>query len=251
MTNRLLDPNAKLVVAHRGNRVGAPENTVESFRQAVAIGADALEFDVRMTRDGVPVVFHDPALDRTTNGHGLLAGFTFDELASLDAGAAFKGSGSERHTIPLLEEVMEGFRDLPLVIEVKEMAAVDSTERLVRKLGLQESVVIGSSDQGVMSRFYRSGLACCASMRDAVKLIPLAMLGLTPRKPMYNVLSVTPRFHGVPIPVERMAAVARRLGLPTQVWTVNEPAEAASLWAAGVAAIVTDDPAAILRVRPH
>src|SRR5881397_2525073 len=100
--NLLVDPNARLVIAHRGNRVRAPENTLLAFRQAVEIGADAIEFDVRLTRDGVPVVIHDADLDRTTNGHGLVESYTFDELRTLNAAArAPRGNGSaQRQHVP-------------------------------------------------------------------------------------------------------------------------------------------------------
>jgi len=248
-SNPLLDPDARLVIGHRGNRVGAAENTMNSLRQAVDMGADALEFDVRMTRDGIPVVVHDADVDRTTDGRGPVRLLTFEELRKLDAGVRSPVSDGRRHVVPSLEEVLDAFRETPLVIEVKEIGAADETERLVRRFGAVGRVVIGSSDAQVMRRSYRSGLASCASMLDASLLIPLALLGLTPPKPMYDVLSVTPRFHGVPIPVRRMAIVARRAGIATQVWTVNDPTEALALWDAGVAGIVTDDPGALLRAR--
>jgi glycerophosphoryl diester phosphodiesterase len=250
MLNPLADPQARLVVAHRGNRVGAPENTLEALQQAADLGADALEFDVRCTRDGELVVIHDAELDRTTSGHGPVRSFSLAELRTLDAGARSPHSQGARHLIPTLEEVLERFRKIPLVIEVKEMAAAEDTERLVRKFNAQERVLVGSAENAVVERFYRSGLLSCASMNDALLLIPFALLGLAPPTPRYNVLSVTPRFHGLPIPVTQMAQSARRAGVPTQVWTVNDAEAAQRLWLGGVAAIVTDDPAAILRARP-
>src|SRR5512137_1702980 len=66
----LLDPLARPVIGHRGNRAFAPENTLESLLEAVALGADALEFDLRVSSDGQLVVFHDPTLERTTDGLG-------------------------------------------------------------------------------------------------------------------------------------------------------------------------------------
>jgi glycerophosphoryl diester phosphodiesterase len=245
----LFDPDARIVVAHRGNRVGAPENTLESLTQAVAMGADAIEFDVRVTRDGVPVILHDAKLDRTTDGHGRLDAYAFADIRTLDAGAQSPNSGGRRHTIPSLEEVLDRFRETPLVIEVKEPAAVDATEKLVRRFGAQERILVGSSDNGVMERFYRSGLRACASMRDASIMVPYGLLGMSPRKPQYDVLSITPTFHGFPVPVLRMTAAARKAGVPTQVWTVNDPASAKRLWAGGVAGIVTDDPGAMIRAR--
>jgi len=247
--NLLVDPNARLVIAHRGNRVRAPDNTLLAFRQAVEIGADAIEFDVRLTRDGVPVVIHDADLDRTTNGHGLVESYTFDELRTLDAAARASRGKTDRQQIPALEEVLDAFRDTPQVIEVKELAAAEPTERLVRRFGLQDRVLVGSAIRLVSEHFYRSGLRSCASMRDAMRLLPLAIAGVAPKKPPYQVLSITRRFHGMPIPVVRMAVAARKVGVATQVWTVNDPVVARVLWNGGVAGIVTDDPAAMLRAR--
>jgi glycerophosphoryl diester phosphodiesterase len=247
--NPLLDPDARVVIGHRGNRVSLAENTLESLVQAVEIGADAVEFDVRVSRDGVPVVIHDPHLDRTTDGSGRVRSYSLDELKSFDAGARGPAKNAAALRIPTLEEVLDRLRETPIVIEVKEVAAVEATERLVRKFGAQERILVGSSDVSVMERFYRSELNSCASTRDAMLFLPLAIAGVTPVRPRYEVLSITPRYFGVPIPIRRMAVVARRLGIATQVWTVNDPEEARSLWRGGVSGIVTDDPAALLRAR--
>ncbi|MHB1328839.1 MAG: glycerophosphodiester phosphodiesterase, partial [Gemmatimonadales bacterium] len=85
--NPLLDPDRHLIVGHRGASGSAPENTVASFDLAVALGAEAFELDVRITADGVPVVFHDPTLDRTTGQSGSIRTSTATQLGRLDAGA--------------------------------------------------------------------------------------------------------------------------------------------------------------------
>ncbi|MGH7679555.1 MAG: glycerophosphodiester phosphodiesterase, partial [Gemmatimonadaceae bacterium] len=126
------DPNARIVVAHRGNRVAAPENTLESLGDAVELGADAIEFDVRVTRDGVPMILHDAELDRTTNGHGRLNAYTFDDVRTLNAAARVPSRTGGRLQIPSLEEVLDRFRETPLVIEVKELEAAEPTETLIR-----------------------------------------------------------------------------------------------------------------------
>jgi glycerophosphoryl diester phosphodiesterase len=194
-------------------------------------------------------VIHDETVDRTTSGSGRVRDMTLAELKKLDASARAATRGKGQLRVPTLEEVLDRFRETPLVIEVKELAAADATERLVRKFGLHERVLIGSADNGVVERFYRSGLRTCASMTDASLLIPFALAGITPPKPSFDVLSVTPVYRGLPVPVTRMTATALRLGLPTHVWTVNDPAAARSYWTAGVAGIVTDDPAAMVRER--
>lgn len=248
-SNPLLDPNVRLVIAHRGNRVAAPENTMVSLRQAVDMGVDAIEFDVRMTRDGVPVLMHDADLDRTTDASGALTRYSVAELERVDAAARFPGAAGGAQKVPRLEEALDAFRSVPMVIEVKELAAAEATERMIRRFGAEGRILIGSAENPVMNWFYRTGLATCASVADAMRLLLVALVGARPLKPRYDVLSVTDRYHGYPVPVRRMAQAARRAGIPTQVWTVNDPVEARSLWDAGIAGIVTDDPAAMLRAR--
>jgi glycerophosphoryl diester phosphodiesterase len=247
--NPLLDPHARLVIAHRGNSVRIAENTLASLVAAMELGADALEFDVRMTRDHVPVLMHDPVLDRTTDGHGPLADYTFAEVRSLDAAARGPVANVAREPIPTLEEVLDRFRELPLVIEVKEMGAAEATDRLVRRMGAESRVVVGSADARVMAWFYRSGLYTCASMSDAIRLIPAALMRARPVKPVFDVLSLTPRFAGLPIPVLAMAKAAGKVGVATHVWTVNDPDVATTLWKGGVTGILTDDPEAMIRAR--
>lgn len=247
-TSPLLDPAARLVIGHRGNRTTAPENTAEAIDQAIQAGADAVEFDVRVTRDGVPVLMHDALLDRTTNATGRLDAMTLGELSAVNAGAKWT-SADERYAIPTLEQVFDRFRSTHFVIEVKELAAAGAVEAMIRRFDAGGRVIVGSASSAAAQRLYRSGLRTCASMVDATLLIPFALLKISPPKPRFDVLSITPQFHGMPIPVGAMAAMAQRLGVPTHVWTVNDPAQARQFWSAGVSAIVTDDPVAMLRAR--
>jgi glycerophosphoryl diester phosphodiesterase len=249
VTNPLLDPLARLVIGHRGTPVRAPENTIEGFREALSLGADGVEFDVRLSADGVPVVMHDSTLDRTTTATGAVRARSAAELQTVVV-KGHEGRPSAAR-VPTLEQALDALGSAPIVIEVKESAAVEPTERLVHRFGAHGRVVLGSSDADVSARLYHSALPACASMSDAIALIPRALLGLKGRAPRYNVLSITPRYHRLPIPVTRMAAAVRRHGVPTQVWTVNDPERAARYWRGGVAAILTDDTAAIVRARSH
>ena|SRR3990167_100309 len=84
--------NLPFFIAHRGAPGLAPENTLPALAQAIACGAHAVEFDVQLTRDGVPVIFHDDRLERTTNGQGFLTNITYEALQKLEAGAWFSSS---------------------------------------------------------------------------------------------------------------------------------------------------------------
>ena len=138
--NVLLDPESRPVIGHRGNRAYAPENTIESFAQAVALGADAIEFDVRLSADGIPVVHHDPTLVRTTDGIGEVSRLKLSELRNLDAGAKFTRDGGKTfpyrnagHRIPTFEEVVDAFPSTPLIIEIKDTLAAGAVREILEE----------------------------------------------------------------------------------------------------------------------
>lgn len=108
-----------LVIAHRGAAGHTPENTITSITKAIELGANAIEIDIRQTKDGVPVAIHDASVDRTTNGSGDVCDFTLDEIKQLDAGGWFdeKYSGEK---VPTLSEAIETLNDtVKLIIEFK------------------------------------------------------------------------------------------------------------------------------------
>jgi glycerophosphoryl diester phosphodiesterase len=109
-----------LIIAHRGASSAAPENTLAAFREAMRQGSDALELDVRRTRDGKLIVLHDESIDRTTTSSGKASQLSADRLASADAGIKFHPSFAGEH-IPALEEVLALLDSTTLVvIELKE-----------------------------------------------------------------------------------------------------------------------------------
>ncbi len=103
------------IIAHRGHKVGAPEQTMAAFRLAAELGASMLEVDLRFTRDGVPVLLHDRLLDRTTSGRGPVAGTDWLEVGALDAGSWFDPKfAGER--VPRLDELFELAEELGLAL---------------------------------------------------------------------------------------------------------------------------------------
>src|SRR5207245_9746388 len=97
------------VFAHRGCAALRPENTILAFDHGLSLGADGLELDVHLSRDGVVVVHHDTTLERTTNGRGPLAALTADELARLDAGYHFEGFRGAAGGVPALKDVLRRY----------------------------------------------------------------------------------------------------------------------------------------------
>ncbi|MEK7278389.1 MAG: glycerophosphodiester phosphodiesterase family protein, partial [Chloroflexota bacterium] len=105
-----LYPRTPAVIAHRGASAAAPENTLTAFTSAAALGADAVELDVKLSKDGVPIIMHDPTVDRTTDGRGRVADLTLAALKRLDAGAK-KDAKFAGERVPTLAEVFEAVAD--------------------------------------------------------------------------------------------------------------------------------------------
>lgn len=163
MFSWLSPPRRPLIVAHRGSSAGAPENTLAAFSRAFTEGADAIELDVRLSGDGEAVVIHDRLLDRTTNGHGPVAGGSLGELRTLSAGAWFhRRFATER--IPTLVEV---FGILPedggINIELKSdrghgrsWGLVDRCCDLIIKHGMSERALVSSFNRRYLARARRT-----------------------------------------------------------------------------------------------
>ncbi len=253
----LLDPLARPVIGHRGNRAHAPENTVESFLEALALGADALEFDLQLSRDGRLVVFHDATLERTTDGRGAVAQHTLAELQRLDAGAKFSRDGGRSFPwrgrgvrISSFDEVIDALpRALPCIVELKTPAGVEPLRQAVRRHALQPRVIVAGFDARCTRPLRGAGFALGACTRDVAALLPAALLRLRAAPRQVQALCIPPRWHGLPVPIAALARTLRGSGTVIHVWTINDPAEAARLWAAGVQGIISDDPATMLRER--
>ena len=254
--NILLDPDARPVIAHRGNRAHAPEDTLEAMHEAVALGVDAIEFDVHLTRDGVPVVHHDSTLDRTTSGRGPLAAYTLAELSELDAGYLF--SRDSGHTfpwrgqhvrVPTLDAVLESFPTLPLIVEIKIASATSAVRAAIARHAAERRVIIAGFDEASVAPLRGGPIALGACTRDLVRLLPAALLGLRGAPAPFAAACIPPVHNGIPVPVGRYAKLMRKRGGVTHVWTVNTADEARHFWSLGVQGIISDDPAVILAAR--
>ncbi len=245
------------MIGHRGNRAHAPENTIESFAQAVALGADAIEFDVHVSADGIPVVHHDPTVARTTDGSGEISRITFAELRRLDAGARFTPDGGKTwpfrgmgHRIPSLDEVFETLPSTPLLIEIKTPLAATAVRASIETHGAEHRVLVDATSSVALRAFSGSEIAAGASRADVARLTAEIVLGRQVTPLTYRALCVPLSYYGIPVPVRRFAKIAPKYDCRVHVWTLNDPAVAADLWAAGVNGIISDDPAVMLKVRP-
>lgn len=242
-------------LAHRGASALAPENTLEAFRMAVEAGAGGLELDVHMTLDREIVVIHDATVDRTTNGSGVVAEMTLDELRSFDAGYRFSPDGGETHPyggrgvrIPMLAEVYEEFPETYVNADIKEAqpGVEEAVLRVIRDARAEERTLVVSSDHAVVRRF--RGISGGEISTGASRLETGAFYVLSRSRlewlvrPAYDALQVPVEHEGITLVTPRFLEAAHSLGVRVDVWTINDPREMRRLLDLGVDVLMTDDP---------
>jgi len=160
MSRRLANPWRRaepLAVAHRGQRATFPEQTLEAYEEAIRLGADGIETDVQRTRDGRLAMLHDLTVDRTTDGHGPVAGLDWDEVRALDAGS-WRAERFRGCRVPSLEETIELVAEAGLLLCVEIKGTTDdapgtavAVARLLRQRGLLDRVFISSFDHAALA----------------------------------------------------------------------------------------------------
>jgi glycerophosphoryl diester phosphodiesterase len=231
-----------LLYAHRGARVEYPENSLPAFEAALAQGADVLELDVHMSRDGVPVVHHDPTGAHSAGVRRELRHCTLEELRAWDIGR----DPAVPVRLPTLAEVLEQLPDAPLNVDLKQ-AEPDMTGavlRLIAEHSAESRVLLTSFSAVLLERVRRAGYAgpIGLSQRDAFVacFAPVAFLR---RFPLAGVrLQIPPRYGLLDLTRRGLIAKLHRAGLAVDYWVINDRAQAQVLLERGADGIVTDAP---------
>lgn len=243
---------APFCVAHRGGAGLYPENTLAAFEAAVQEhGAPFLELDVHATADGMPVVIHDPTVDRTTGGSGAVRHMTWDALRRLDAAARFVPQAGPGVTapcpIPTLEEVLGRFPHCWFSVDVKqaEPPCEAGVVAAIRRTGMERRVFVNSAHPAVERRLRRAApdLLTFYTRRPVVLFWLTHLAGLSRwYRPSHHTLQIPERFGAIPVVTRRFVRSAHRHGIPVIVWTVNAEADMRRLLSLGVDGIMTDRP---------
>jgi glycerophosphoryl diester phosphodiesterase len=252
-----------LLMAHRGGEGRWPSNTLFAFEQAVRLGADSLEMDLQRTADGLIVVRHDPFVESTTDGAGLIQDFTLADLKELDAGYTwtddngrtfpFRGKGI---TIPTLAEVLQAFPTTHLNIDIKpkEAQVVHQFSELLHKFGRLENITVGSFHDDQLRLFRRlcPHTPTAAGVTETRTFFLLSQIFLDrfyhPQAKMFQIPEYASFLRLVS---RRFIQTAHAQGLPVHVWTVNERADMLRLIEWGVDGIITDYPDILAAILEH
>jgi len=238
-----------LVIAHRGFSGKFPENTHLAFLEAIAIeGCDGFEVDVHLSADSEPVIIHDYALERTTNGKGLVNALKFNELRQLDIGSWMNSKFTDErimHLDELLELAIRHNKVLNIELKNYEQNYLGMEEVIINRINAMNAadcVFLSSFNHismGLIKRIdasIRTGFLYAQPLLEAEKYA--AYHGIDALHPQYNLLCLEQNL------VER----AHKIGLSVHTWTVNSEADMGRFINLGVDSIITDYPDRLVEV---
>jgi len=258
VVSRYLDAAGPRVFAHRGFADGVPGNTLAAFRAALDAGATHLESDVRATRDGIPVLFHDEHLPADVLPEGApddaasfspLGGVALRTLTLAEVRRVDLGGG---HRIPTVAEALDAFPDALWNLDLKAPDAVVATAKQVWRAGAADRVLLTSFSEASRVRAVRllPGIATSAS---SVGTAAILLAALTRRPTLVRAvrrllpgtvlaLQIPERAGSLPLVTTPLLATLHDAGLEVHVWTINERSDIRRLLELGVDGIVTDRP---------
>jgi len=255
--------NLPLIIGHRGASAIAPENTLAAFTRAIQDGADGIEFDVRLSRDGVPVVIHDDTLTRTGLIDGVVAQLSAEVLARTDVGSWFNQRPNSHDVdfsnekLPSLQQVFELFADSDALLYLEMKSQAGNENRLtaevagaIRKHAIAERVIVSSFNLSLVqavkaidsairtAALFEPSISRPATLVRRMKLVALAKEVGADEICLHHTLAG-----------RRLTEQARKSDLEVVVWTVDDPVWIERARSRGVKALITNDPASMLRYR--
>jgi glycerophosphoryl diester phosphodiesterase len=263
-----------IAYAHQGGAWEGPSSTLYAIGTAIEAGATGIELDVHATADGQLVVCHDPTVNRTTNGTGLIAELDFDALRTLDnaywwaPGAdvspglepdryPFRGRAPDdrRFRVALLEEVLEEYPGVVLNLDIKQTAPVvapyeQALAAMLRRFRRVDDVIVASFIDSATDTFssFAPEVPTSAGTVAIAAFLQSVRAEETPAPMRHVALQVPASYGDVALVDQRFVEVAHEQGLAVHVWTIEEEPEMERLCGLGVDGIITDRPTALVEV---
>lgn len=245
------------VYAHRGASCELPENTLEAFALALELGADAIETDAHMTRDGRIVLSHDPSGDRMAGTSIAIKDATLAELRTWNMGARFTPAraglfrSSDRFRMPTLEEALSSFPNVPFNVDAKQTMPdmIPALLRAIRGARAEDRVRIASFSTTNLRRTRALGYTgeTGLSPKEIARIMFVPRPALRWLRVNGHAAQVPRRAYGVSFASRGAIDRLHALGLRIDFWTIDERAEAERLFAMGADGVMTNDPRALSR----
>lgn len=248
-------PSKTLSVAHRGGAALQPENTLAAFENAIRIGADMVECDIHLSKDGEVVVMHDPDVSRTTDGAGQIGNLTLAEIKKLNAAAKFSGGKIPPQAVPTLAELLDMVKGkVGIQIEIKTAAGGARYPGIEKKMidlinarAMVDQVLVISFDFPIlrevkaMDRRFKTGALVQANWFSSRR---------DPQAAVEEIVQTTGADYFLPTAgsvTESLVQATHARGLKFGTWTVNTPGDMRRLAGWGVDAITSDNPEELVR----
>ena len=235
------------VIAHRGASGYAPENTMEAFLLAIEQGADGIELDVQLSRDGIPVVIHDETIDRVTDRTGYVKDYTLQELKELTV-LKDRFPQYSQSKIPTLKEVLEAVKPSGIQVNIELKTGIywypdieKKVAEIVEETGMKEKIIYSSFNHYSVQRIKE-----IVPDAETAYLYSDVILNVEDYARKTKVDGLHPAVYHV-----KMADFLKgyiESGLNVRVWTVNEEADMKALTEAGVTAVITNYPDVAARI---
>ncbi|HZB50426.1 MAG TPA: glycerophosphodiester phosphodiesterase family protein [Mycobacteriales bacterium] len=237
-----LDSSGPIAFAHRGASPDGRENTLAAVERVVRLGFTYLETDVRVSRDGVPLLMHDSTLDRTTDKTGAVADLPWSQIARA------RVAGTE--PVPRLDELFAGFPELKVNLHVKTAAAVGPLAEVVRRANALDRVCVAAfQDRFPAAARVALGPGLCTGLGTrGVLALKLASLRGGTVRPIGACAQVPPVLGPVRVIDRQFVEAAHRSGLAVHAWTINDAVEMRRLLDLGVDGIMSDRAETLLGV---
>ncbi|MFJ7738441.1 glycerophosphodiester phosphodiesterase [Lysinibacillus sp. NPDC097287] len=248
-----------IVLAHRGGADLAPEHTMPAFEKAAQLGVDGFEVDIRLTKDEEIIVFHDATIDRTTDGYGLVAEMTLEEINAFNHGYQFEDLDGittyrdQKVDVVTLRQLLETYSNMLINIEIKD--APDTYEgslmpsklwRLIEELGVEDRVIVASFYGEQVDRFNlyaQNRVALGAGESDVRK----AFTSFSSQfghlyHPKVDVFQIPIKSGVVALDSPKFIQFLNNLNIPVHYWTINDLVTMNKLIRNGAKGIITDRP---------
>lgn len=248
-------------MAHRGDSVNAPANTMIAFRKAVEAGADVLELDVHWTSDGVVVVSHDDTVDAMSDGHGAIADMSLAELKELDFGYRYSNDGgrtfpfrNKQVTIATLREVLETFSHVRVNMDIKprRLISLGALMTDIADCKAFERVLVASFHHKTLTlvRQMNRAVATSASPSEVARFVLADKLKMKAgRRLPYVALQVPPNMGRLTVVTPTFVQRAHEMQIAVHVWTIDDERTMESLFDLGVDGVVSNDARLVVAVR--
>lgn len=215
-----------LKIGHRGARAYEPENTLSSFRKAIELGANAVELDVRKTKDGKLVVIHNADVNKTTNGEGAINELTLEQIQKLVT--------DKNEHIPTLDDVLDSVgKRVKILIEIKEVGTEKQILDLIQQKALTDNVIVVSFHEEALKK-----------VRELNSKVETGLIYVRHKNPIQTALDLKAKYLLALYSFTHSANVkkAHENGLKMIVWTINKREEVEEYKKKGVDGIASDRP---------